>query len=89
MQRIDGIDLVPMEDEWAVVWDTNSQAAQKKSILLNRVAAIVLDALKQESSLEQLADLLQSQYHVSREEVLQDLTTLLNTFTKLGLLQTK
>lgn len=87
MKRKQGFEIVQIAGEYLLIPSNSRETSGGGTVVLNEVAAFVLDALRADTSREALLEALLREYDVTRKVAEEDLDALLDTFQRLGLME--
>ena len=87
MIRKKSFEIVQVNNDYMAVPTGKTAAGYDGVVTLSETSAFLLKALDQQRTIEELADLLTSEYEVDRERALKDITQIVQEFERLGLIE--
>ena len=87
MIRKKSFEIVQVNNDYMAVPTGKTAAGYDGVVTLSETSAFLLKALDQQRTVEELADLLTSEYEVDRERALKDITQIVQEFERLGLIE--
>ena len=87
MIRKKSFEIVQVNNDYMAVPTGKTAAGYGGVVPLSETGALLLKALDQQRTIEELADLLTSEYEVDRERALKDITQIVQEFERLGLIE--
>ena len=87
MIRKKSFEIVQVNNDFMAVPTGKTAAGYDGVVTLSETSAFLLKALDQQRTIEELADLLTSEYEVDRERALKDITQIVQEFERLGLIE--
>lgn len=87
MIRKKSFEIVQVNNDYMAVPTGKTAAGYDGVVTLSETSAFLLKALDQQRTVDELADLLTSEYEVDRERALKDITQIVQEFERLGLIE--